>query len=138
MTIGETYSYLGQIRGTRRKIEKLDEQITELRYSLLPSAIRYDKDRVKSSPEDGMIDAYSKIQELELERKVLINNLELLTIVISNEIFLLPISKERTFLLRYYIHCQSMDDIAEALGITTRHCFRIRGNAVSMFSEVVK
>lgn len=137
MTISEAYAYLGQIRGITRRIEKVDERLSEMRYSLLPSAIRYDKDRVQSSPKDALLETMAKIDDLERRRAVLVDVKDRLIAADMEQILKIPMSKERTFLLRYYIHCQSINEVADALNITTRHCFRIKANAVSMFVEVV-
>ena len=46
--------FLKQIRAKRRELNTLQKTIEELRFMLLPSGIRYDLDRVQTSPEDRM------------------------------------------------------------------------------------
>ena len=133
----ECFEYLGQVRGLNRRIERLDEQILELRYSLLPGAIRYDKDRVATSPKDNVTETFARIYDLETDKKKLIAERQILTVCLFQIINRVPAGKERAFLLRFYIHCESMDKVADELNITLRHCFRIRNNAVVKFMEVL-
>ena len=133
----ECFEYLGQVRGLNRKIERLDEKILSLRYSLLPGAIRYDKDRVTTSPKDNVTEIFSRIDELEQDKKKLIAERQIITICLFQIINRVPAGKERAFLLRFYIHCESMDKVADELGVTLRHCFRIRNNAILKFMEVL-
>ena len=67
MTIQEAYVFLGQVRGYDNKIKRLERTIESLRYNLLPGAIRYDKDRVDTSPQDGMSELFAKIDVYERE-----------------------------------------------------------------------
>lgn len=53
-------------------IRRKRETIEELRNSLLPAGIRYDRDRVQTSPEDPILRVESRIDELEREVESLI------------------------------------------------------------------
>ena len=52
MTLDETYDFLMQIRRKEIIIRRKESQRDELRACLLPGAIRYDRDRVQSTPTD--------------------------------------------------------------------------------------
>ncbi len=136
MTNNEICEYLGQVRGIKRKIERLDEQILSLRYSLLPGAIRYDKERVIVSPKDSVTEIFALIDALERDKAVLIEQKEKIQLQIYRKIKMLPVGKERAFLVRYYIVCENMTDIADTMDITVRHLFRIRENAIAMITEL--
>lgn len=56
MTLDETYDFLMQIRRKEIIIRRKETQRDELRACLLPAAIRYDRDRVQSTPTDKMAD----------------------------------------------------------------------------------
>ena len=128
------YEYLGRIRKMKRNIERLDEQIAVLRYSLLPGAINYDKDRVNTSPKDTLTETFCRIDELTRQRNALEFQSNDLAYQLCMEINTsVPAGKERSFLLRYYIHCEDMQHIADELNISMRHCFRIRSNAMRQF-----
>ena len=60
--------YLGKPRWMQSEISALTEQIATLKTSLLPAGIRYDKDKVQTSPDDQMSAIFSRIDELERER----------------------------------------------------------------------
>lgn len=135
MTLNDAYEYLGTVRRMTRNLERLNEHITELRYSLLPGAIRYDKDRVNTSPKDTLADTFDDIIELETEYMQMAEQRTATALKLFQEIGLLPVGKERSFLLKYYVRCEKMEQISDDLNITLRHCYRIRRKAVLMFSE---
>lgn len=56
---GELY----RIRNTQKEINELKQRIDEEYYSLLPQAIRYDLDKVQTSPQDRMPDVMGQIDE---------------------------------------------------------------------------
>jgi len=56
---GELY----RIRNTQKEINELKQRIDEEYYSLLPQAIRYDLDKVQTSPQDRMPDVMGRIDE---------------------------------------------------------------------------
>ena len=136
MTTNEICEYLGQVRGLKRRIERLDEQILSLRYSLLPGAIRYDKERVVTSPKDSVTETFALIDALERDRAKMIEQQNKIQIEIYRKIKQLPVGKERVFLVRYYIVCENMTNIADGLDITVRHLFRVRDNAIRMLAEL--
>lgn len=67
MTLDETYDFLMQIRRKEIIIRRKETQRDELRACLLPGAIRYDRDRVQSTPTDKMADVIVRVDELDRE-----------------------------------------------------------------------
>ena len=62
----ESKEFLNKIRHIDLMIDCKVNQVSELRSMLLPSAIRYDKDKVQTSPNgDPFIRTLEKIDELE-------------------------------------------------------------------------
>ena len=58
--------FLQSIRMERMEVDHMSDMLEELRTSLLPSAIRYDKIDVQVSlPDDPMAETYAKIEEVE-------------------------------------------------------------------------
>lgn len=131
MTSKETYAYLGKIRSLRRQARKLREQIDDLRYSLLPSGIVYDKDKIQTSPECQILNVYAKIDETERQLKDTLRAIEECRIKILRDTRLLP-PKERAVIISYYVDCLTIANISSMLGVTERHTFRLRENAISM------
>ena len=65
MDLNETYDFLMQIRRKEIIIRRKETQRDELRACLLPGAIRYDRDRVQSTPTDKMADVIARVDELD-------------------------------------------------------------------------
>ena len=57
--------YLRQIRDGERTIITLKERCDTLRFSLGASAIRYDKDKVQTTPHDAMSETMAEVFEIE-------------------------------------------------------------------------
>ena len=62
------YKLLTKPRKIRGQIKKAEAEMEGLKLSMLPGAIRYDKDKVQSSPQDPM--AQYAVRLNELERKI--------------------------------------------------------------------
>ena len=61
MNEDEVYDFLMGPHRKRLEIARKENIIAELRSCLPPGAIRYDKDRVQSSPNDQLSDTMAKI-----------------------------------------------------------------------------
>ena len=137
MTEKEAFVFLGQVRGYDNKIKRLERTIEALKYNLLPGAIRYDKDRVDSSPQDSMSELFAKIDLYERELKEECNKRAAAILMMDEALNKMKDTKERAVLKEYYIGKISLRDIADGMGYTVRHCIRLRNNGVSMFAEVM-
>ena len=62
------YKLLTKPRKIRGQIKKAEAEMEGLKLSMLPGAIRYDKDKVQASPQDPM--AQYAVRLDELERKI--------------------------------------------------------------------
>lgn len=137
MTIQETYVFLGKVRGYDNRISRLENTIEALKLNLLPGAIRYDKDKVQTSSQNPMEDLFAKIDEYEREMLDLKNKRAEAVLAVDNALQKMKDCKEQRVLLEYYIGRISIPDIAVGMGITNRHCLRLKNNGVSMLSEVL-
>lgn len=137
MTIQETYVFLGKVRGYDNRISRLENTIEALRLNLLPGAICYDKDKVQTSNQNPMEDLFAKIDEYEREMLDLKNKRAEAVLAVDNALQKMKDCKEQRVLLEYYIGRISIPDIAAGMGITIRHCLRLKNNGVSMLSEVL-
>lgn len=135
MTQNEMSMYLGRVRNLIRKEQKLRRHIEELRLSLLPSGIRYDKDKVQTSPLDQMLEALSEIDHYERKRLKVVKALIDTRSIIARKLIILP-QKEYYVLSQYYLGLKTMNDISEDLGVTERHAFRIKNNGISMLCKL--
>ena len=61
----QTYNYLNSVRVLHWRWLRLKARHDELESCLLPAAIRYDKDKVQTSPDDTISKIVAEIAELE-------------------------------------------------------------------------
>lgn len=110
------------VRAERADIETLQLRIKELQMSLLPRGIRYDTDKVQTSPSDQMLEVAAKLDALERKMQtklVKLNNdmVKAMTIVQA-----MPTPEYRQLLtLRYLTGRMSWDQIAEVMGYSVDH-----------------
>lgn len=115
MTLDETYDFLMQIRRKEIIIRRKETQRDELRACLLPGAIRYDRDRVQSTPTDKMADVIVRVDELDREIEQLRREKASLVIEISDAIETLEDDNEKTVLTEFYIARAPMTEVANAI-----------------------
>ena len=135
MKTKEMYVFLGTVRNLRKKESRFREQIEDLRLSLLPSGITYDKEKVQTSPEDTVMETFARLDEIEGELKRIVTKLYEARVAITNRAYILP-PKERQIILRYYVDCWTVSQVSDELQITERHAFRLKENAISMLCKV--
>ena len=116
------HNFFNAIREERADIETLQLRIKELEFSLLPSGIRYDSDRVQTSPSDRMLETVAKIDALERRmRKKLeqLNDDMFKAVAIVQD---MPTPAYRQLLtLRYLTGKMSWEDVAEVMGYSVDH-----------------
>ena len=127
----QAYEFLNSARVLHWQWLRLKAKHDELESCLLPAAIRYDKDKVQTSPEDAMSKVVAEITELEKE----MNRVQLLKsqqiVKIDNAINSLASDEERTALTMRYINRVPVADIAEAMGYSEQRIYQFmnRGGA---------
>ena len=119
----QSYEFLNSARVLHWQWLRLKAKHDELESCLLPAAIRYDKDKVQSSPDDQMSKICAEIHELELEmakvqRKkfIQIEKIEKAVNALADE--------ERTALTMRYINRVSVSAIAEAMGYSEQRIYQ--------------
>lgn len=125
---------LGKVRNLYRKEKRLMERIGELRLTLLPCGIRYDRDKVQTSPGDMTVDTMARIDEAERELMEVGRELVETQTHIGKITNILP-PKERFVLRQYYLNGYSTQRISEQMHITQRHVFRLKNNGISMLER---
>lgn len=124
--------YLGQIRKLKRLIRCKEEQITELRESLLfLSAITYDRDKVQTSPGDTLPDQVGRLVELENEYRRLVeryqaNKDKAIALInsVDNELYCAVLTYR-------YIDGMRLDEIANALNYDFDYIRHVHGWALA-------
>lgn len=127
----QAYIFLNSARVLHWEWLRLKAKHDELESCLLPAAIRYDKDKVQSSPEDAMSKIVAEVAELEKEMNMVQQRKAKQIAKIDKAISALPSDEERTALTMRYINRISVTDIAEAMGYSVKRVYQFmdRGGA---------
>lgn len=127
----QAYIFLNSARVLHWEWLRLKAKHDELESCLLPAAIRYDKDKVQSSPEDPMSKVVSEIVELEKEMNRVQLRKSKQIAEIDKAISTLTSDEERTALTMRYINRIPVPDIADAMGYSIQRVYQFmdRGGA---------
>lgn len=131
--------YMEQIRNVRREIRLLQEQILrDTVYASNVKAIRYDVDRVQTSPDgDRMADIISGIvgAEDKLYKKVK----DLMKREDEARTYLLQLNEEQErVLVLHYFNDLKWDDVAEQTGYSLSRVYEIKNGALNDLTELLK
>lgn len=121
------HAFLIKPRKIRAQIRQTQSRIEGLRLSMLPGAIRYDKDRVQSSIGEGdqLAEYAARLTELEHELEVLRGEyLDAQDAIVEASSYLTEDDYGATIILMRYISDVDFSDIADEIGMTRRHMFR--------------
>lgn len=130
------HEYMRQVRQIELKIRRLTLQIEELEGCLLPQGIRYDRDKVQTSPEDVLPKIAGKIQELEKQRTQLARERALLLLEIQDALDQLESEPERIVLEAYYLSRMSMREISDMIGYSIRQAYRLRTAGLQKLAHI--
>ena len=115
--------FFKRIRNERSDVETLQLRIKELQLSLLPSGIRYDTDKVQTSPSDKMIEVAAKVDALErqMQKKLTALNADMIKAIAIVQS--MPTPEYRQLLtLRYLTGSRtSWKQISEIMGYSEQH-----------------
>ena len=137
MDLNETYDFLMQIRRKEIIIRRKETQRDELRACLLPGAVRYDRDKVQSTPTDKMSDVMARVDELDREIEQLRREKATLVIEVSDAIEKLEDDNEKTVLTEFYIARAPMTQAADAINYSVRRAYDFRKRGVIHLGEVL-
>lgn len=130
--------YMHDIRKIRRKIRLLEEQIE--RDTILAagvSAIRYDKDRVQTSPVgDRMTEIVAKIIETTDKLKAEIYDLQLHEENLIGYLCQLPEEYERV-LTYHYLDGVEWKDVGQMMIYADRYIYEVKERALDALTEVL-
>ena len=123
------YDFLNEPRRIKSQIVVAEKDLADLRLSMYPSAVRYDTDKVQSSPTDPMARYAERVDELQRRIKQLqIQYLEARD-EIANVAVHLEYKQQEVIMLRYVARC-SWRMIAFELGCTEDWVFKLHRKAV--------
>lgn len=134
----EVYEFLTSAKNIKLRIRTKETQIKDLELMLLPGAIRYDKDRVISSPKADQMDEYLiRKEKLEEELESLKNQYFHQQKIVAEAIEQLPDEREQTVLMMRYIGTESYDFIAAELCLSVDRVFQIHRAGVDNLVDIV-
>ena len=134
----QAYIFLNSARVLQWEWLRLKAKHDELESCLLPAAIRYDKDKVQSSPEDAMSKIVAEVAELEKEMNRVQQRKANQIAKIDKAISALPSDEERTALTMRYINRISVTDIAEAMGYSVKRVYQFMDRGGAQISKGLK
>lgn len=131
------YALLYEPRRIDQQIGRINAKIRSLRDSLALSGVRYDIDRVQSSPSDRMSAVTAEIDALEHRRDALVDARMKAVEQIEEAVNSLSDETERTVLYMQYIGKERMDEIAEKMHCSRRSAYRLRAQALRSLDRQV-
>lgn len=131
----QAYEFLNSARVLHWQWLRLKARHDELESCLLPAAIRYDKDKIMTSPEDPMSKIVAEINELELEMARVQRKKFIQIEKISQVINELPAEDERTALTMRYINRASVKTIADAMGYSCPRIYQLMDKGGAQISK---
>lgn len=129
--------FLTRPRQIDRKIMRLRARIDELKMSLLPSGIRYDTDKVQTSPEDPLLKVAEKVSELEEQIRDLYAERAKAVQEISDTIEKLEDDEEKTVLECRWGSRAPVWELADMMHVSRRTLYRIQKKALRHLAMVL-
>ena len=140
MNENELKEWFKQVRREQYEIEHLKELIKSAEFGLLPSGIRYDRDKVQTSPDDTMSKVLAKAVDMQRELENSIAVLQGRRIETEKLIQSLGNSNEREVLRYYYLDTErgkplTWAQVACKMSFDERWVRRIHNRAIGHLIE---
>lgn len=133
-----TYIFLNSIRAIDKKIERLQSKKQQLEWSLLPAGIRYDKDRVQTTPEDSMLAICTDIAEVDTEITMLMMKRAEQVKTVYDTIEKMQDMDEQTVIIQRYIMRTPIKDIAKTACYSVEWVQKKRKDGVDHLTEILE
>lgn len=131
----ELHDIFDRPRQIKYQICVVNSQITNLEDCLLPGAIRYDRDKVDTSPSDRMPQIMAEIGDLSVKLKRLEDELFEAQKKVKDICNSVDNDLERTVLLMRFIGCQTFEQIGVALDYDKSGAWRIYDRAIAELTK---
>ena len=133
------YDYLNSVRVLHWRWLRLKAKHDELESCLLPGAIRYDRDKVQTSPDDPMSKIVAEVNELEKEMSQIQIAKSKRVEEIYKDIRSVALEEERTALTMRFVNRISVSDIAEQMGYSEKRIYQFMDQgAAQLFKRFKK
>lgn len=134
----EAYNFLNSARVLHWQWLRLKAKHDELESCLLPAAIRYDKDKVMTSPEDQMSKIVAEVNELEKEMNELQVKRSKQIKRIDKALSRLESEEERTAITMRYLNRTAVRDIADSMGYSEPTIYKLMRNGGDKILQIIK
>lgn len=134
----KAFIFLNSVRVLHLEWLRLKAKHDELESCLLPAAIRYDKDKVQTSPSDPMSKIVSEVMELENEMKRIQYNKSRQIAKIDKAISSLESAEERTALSMRYINRVPVAKIAKDMGYSEKRVYQFMDSGGAQIAKGLK
>jgi len=130
--------YLQKIRSERLEIVQLQETIDELKYSLLPSGIRYDTPKVQTSPDDSMSRVMAEVDEYERKIREHLSRLVDRQNVAFAYVGALEKSDHRLILTLYYLTGERLTwhQVADKMALSEQRIYQLHNDAIEELEKI--
>lgn len=137
MLINEAYDYLLRVRNIDQKIQEFMTQRDEIKAFQLMPGTHIDLSFAQRFCSDKTGSVFASVDDLNKAiSRLSIRKAETI-IEISPALDLLQDEIECTVLIAYYIGCLSMSEIADAIGYSLQHVYRLRKLGVEHLSRAL-
>lgn len=134
----EAEKYLGKIRNVEKIIHDKEQELEALRYKASGAgAIRYDKERVQTSPQNYMEMAMMDIAELGKEIEEDKASIEDIKGTAYGIVRVMQQAEERTVLEWFYLNGLSMEDTADKMHMSKRNAYYLKEDALESFGRIL-
>ena len=136
MTIAEIKETFKQVRKTQLEIRHIAKMMNNTELSLLPQAIRYDRDKVQVTPDDILAKRAADIEDMRNTLRDTMRILDNRMAYAERMLATLEDSDEREVMRYYYLDTTEdgrllrWADVAELMGFDERNIYRIHGSAL--------
>lgn len=134
----QAYEFLNSARVLHWEWLRLKAKHDELESCLLPAAIRYDKDKVQTSPEDTISKIVAEINELEnkMNRVQLAKSKQIEKIY--KAVSSLESDEETTALSMRFINRRPVTEIAEAMGYAESTIYKFMNHGAEQIAKSIR
>lgn len=134
----ELYEILTRPKTLKSDINRIDERIEDTRLMMLPSAIRYDKEKVITSPTDPMLKFAEDIYELEAQKQQLKEQYIDARNKLLKLIDMLSTDLMKDIIQSRYMAAKKFVDIVELLPIEESQMYRLHSKAIEEMEAIIK
>lgn len=133
----ELYNKLSAYENKKKEIKELDAQIHEYEMNLLPNGIRYDMDKIQTSPTDPMSKLLSEVGDLMKKRDILSLEASKELAKLKQFIDQLLNGNERLILKYRWINNLSWSEISEKLSYSEEWCYKHNRKAIADLEKLI-